>query len=367
MTSLLRHTAATPILALTLTLAMTLALAGCGSSDSTAPAPDDLPPGDDDPVDSGLPPIPTLADYGSLDAIPATSDTLLASIALWEGPFTPAIEDMHSEYSYYMDDPFDVLDLDPVHGGTFEGWHQNRPPVVTFHWEVFDVTFNLISDPFQDGPLRFVLASDGERRDQPTPLGAIETVNDGDGTYSHRWFVDARVFQGDPGETMPMEIRIPSDYVPVITQAPHLKRELYWQLSNISGESYRIIQPGYTFTESTTYTTGVSETESYEFFWSLTTEVGGSYGAVSASVSASIGETFGTSMTVTEEHSVTRTEEFTAPGDQAIMVTRWHLMERFTFCDEDGGPLSQGGLRWTETPLIVPGENRVFIEPYGGQ
>jgi len=352
---------------LQLAVALTVALAGCGSDDPTAPT------DNNDPGQNLLfPLIPSLADYGSLDSIPATSDTVVTAIELWEGTFTPAITDMFSEFSFFTDYDVPFFGTVTVSGGSYEGWASAMPSIRYFELEddVFDLSVSLQTDPFLNGPLRFVLANNGEPTGSPYPTSnSITTATNDDGSQSYAWTIDARVWEFPffTSETHPLEIRIPTDYVPTISQAPHLKRELYWQLSNINGSDYKILQPGYTFSEQTSYTSGVSETESYEFFWSLTTEVSGGYGPVSTSVSASVGETFGTSLEVYEETTVTITEALEAPGDQAIMATRWQLMERFTFCGADGTPLGQGGLGWEDAALVVPGENRIFIEDYHGQ
>ncbi|HPF70105.1 MAG TPA: hypothetical protein PLQ13_05485 [Candidatus Krumholzibacteria bacterium] len=344
-------------------LALALALAGCSSDDPTSPAPE---------PSTGMPRIPTLADYGgNLDNIPDQSEVIVTGIEPWQGPFVPSITDMNTSYSYYL--TVDVPLVGPVtlSGGTQTGWASSIFFLVSFHEDIFNRDYVLDSSPYQAGPLRFVLARNGAPVTSPSPLGTVGWADDGDGTSSYAWTVNSRVWggitEGFTSERRPLEIRVSQEGIPTLAEAPYLKRELYWQLSNINGDPYKIIDPGYHFGQSTTYTTGVSETESYEFFWSLTTSVSGGYGPVSASVSASVGETFGTSVTVSEQTSVTVTEDITAPAGKTIMASRWQLMERYTVCTADGAPFAADGLHWRNMTLEVPGVNRVFIEDYPGQ
>lgn len=354
-----------PLLTLVVLPVLASLLSACSSDSSTAPNTDD------DTL--GLPAIPRLSDYGdNPHAVPDTSEVLV-DIRPWTGTFAPVIADMNTEYNLSTV----VRVTNPIGGGTIEvnrilgtydGWSdQVFPQRVTFDAgldgeKIVDV------NPYNDGNLRMVLARDGQPLAAPERAGSRPSIDSG----SYVWNVNQRsyvqgggifpVYEGDRIVTY----RVPAERMPAANEAPYLKRELFWIRTAIGGEEFQTMPPNDTYQEESSYTVGVSETESYEFFWSLTVEVSGGWGPVSASVAASVGETFGTSVTVSEERTETVSRTYNSPADHGMLLSRWILIQRFSFCNAAGENLLGDRFRFADSDVQFRMESRVQKEPFDG-
>jgi hypothetical protein len=124
--------------------------------------------------------------------------------------------------------------------------------------------------------------------------------------------------------------------------AVYLRRDRYWELLPISGGvGDYLLLTGETEAElTTTYTSGTIVTETETFGRSVTVSTGAGAGGLSAEVSATLSETYSTSVAVTES----RTEEFSRIVRSSSGTTTrfmiWGLVERYTFTDALGEPIS---------------------------
>lgn len=125
---------------------------------------------------------------------------------------------------------------------------------------------------------------------------------------------------------------------------PVLVRSVYW-----AKVFQRTIGAGATYTQAHSYTHGTSETNGMSFGWSIGISTSLGWGPVSAKISTEFHQDFEREISVSEETTVTRTYECTAPADKTVVFALWQLRERYTICDADGEP-------WADSRFALDGD-----------
>jgi hypothetical protein len=101
-----------------------------------------------------------------------------------------------------------------------------------------------------------------------------------------------------------------------------------------------VLTPNTAASISTTYTTGTSTTETESFGNTISVSGGVEIGALSASVSETLSETYSTSVTITESTSDTFERSVRGVEGKTTRFMIWSLVERYSFTDADGAPIS---------------------------
>jgi len=150
-------------------------------------------------------------------------------------------------------------------------------------------------------------------------------------------------FWGDKGESQ-------GAYVPAVAEGlatnppfpvpSKIAYKRYWMNTG----SYQLIGPQH-FSKAITTTQGMSKTKST----TLSAELGIEAKVLSAKLSA----TTGTSITITDETSVTETYSFDVQDGTTVVYTLWHLIEEFTLVDNANNPIEWSG-RWGLGVAIFP-------------
>ena len=282
---------------LTISCAMLIALGamGCGDSPVDPPAPGG---GDTGPGFADVPDIPVPATPGG--DVPARSD-IHTTVKLYTGKFAPTISNAYGRW-----------DIDRVqHIGI--GIPDVRTPIL--HGDAWSSS---VTDPFAEliieEHMSRLLLQDGNGERQPHDISGTE----GPSIYE----TELR-FQGEAADK------------PV-----YIRRDRHWELKPLEGGAgnYLLLDGPVTGEVSSSYTKGTSTTQTREFGRSVTASVSAGLGALSASVSGTLSETFSTSVTVSESKTETFTKTVFGQSGKIVQFMVWELVEKYTFCDEDGAP-----------------------------
>ena len=140
-------------------------------------------------------------------------------------------------------------------------------------------------------------------------------------------------------------------------EAPHIRRDRYWVQKPIEGQvgNFLLLSGPVAGEVSTTYTTGVSQTETTTFGTSITGTVGASYGVLSASVSATLSEEFSTAVTISSEKSETFTKSVQGQEGKIVQFMVWELVEEYSLSDASGAPYQPEGWTFEDASMIRQG------------
>lgn len=129
---------------------------------------------------------------------------------------------------------------------------------------------------------------------------------------------------------------------PGLSEAVYLRRDRQWELKTLEGGigDFLLLEGNVQGTVSTSYTRGSSRTDTEEFGRSLTVSAGAGYGPLSVSVSGTLSQTFSTSITVDESRTETFEKSVSGEPGKIIQFQVWELVDRYSFCDANGDPLS---------------------------
>jgi hypothetical protein len=123
-----------------------------------------------------------------------------------------------------------------------------------------------------------------------------------------------------------------------VEKAVYIRRDRHWELKPLEGGAgnYLLLDGPVSGEVSSSYTKGVSNTQTEEFGRSVTASAGLSLGVLSLSVSGTLSETFSSSVTVSESKTETFTKTVTGASGKIVQFMVWELIEKYSFCDEDG-------------------------------
>jgi hypothetical protein len=124
---------------------------------------------------------------------------------------------------------------------------------------------------------------------------------------------------------------------PPIEEPVYLRRDRHWELTTLeSGGTFLLLDGEATGELSSSYTKGVSTTETQEFGRSVTATAGLGIGPLNASISGTLSESFSSSTTVSESTSETFTKTVSGKDDAYVQFMVWELVETYSFSDENG-------------------------------
>jgi hypothetical protein len=149
-------------------------------------------------------------------------------------------------------------------------------------------------------------------------------------------------FWGDKGESQ-------GNYVPAVSNEyfttppfPVPSKILYKRYWLNTG-SYKLVGPQH-FSKALTTKQGMSQTESSTMSAEIGVELKG--------LSAKLSETLTTSITITEERSVTETYDFEVKAGTTVVYTLWQLIEEFALVDSANYPIEWQG-KWGPKSLFI--------------
>lgn len=130
-------------------------------------------------------------------------------------------------------------------------------------------------------------------------------------------------------------------------ELPHLRRDRFWRLRPIDGGvgNYVLLSGPTTASITTSYTQGVSTTETETFGRTITGGAGLDLGALRASTSETLSTTFSTSIEITEETTVSVTQTARGEEGKKVQFSVWELVEVYSLTDANGNPFTVDG--WT--------------------
>ena len=137
----------------------------------------------------------------------------------------------------------------------------------------------------------------------------------------------------------------------------YLRRDRHWELKALEGGAgdYLLIYPQTEGQVSTSYSSGITRTETEEFGRSLTAEVGLDFKILSARVSGTLSETFSSSLSVSDSKTETFTKIVRGKEGKVLQFMVWELVEVFRFCDAEGNPVVSDNYVFTEDRLVRRG------------
>ena len=133
----------------------------------------------------------------------------------------------------------------------------------------------------------------------------------------------------------------------------HIRRDRYWRwipLSSGVGD-YLIVTGSTDATLESTFTAGTSTTETEEFGRSLTVGATVGYGPLSASVSGTLSESYSVSVEIRRDSTETFSRTVHGSNGRQTRFMVWILMERYTFTDAAGEPLTHPSYEFTPHEL----------------
>jgi hypothetical protein len=164
------------------------------------------------------------------------------------------------------------------------------------------------------------------------------------------------VHSGFPVGTLQVRLAVVPETVPT-GEGPYLRRDRYWVQKPVEGQvgNFLLLSGPVAGEVSTTYTAGVSQTETQSFGASITGTVGLSYGVLSASVSATLSEEFSTAVTISSEKSETFTKSVQGEEGKIVQFMVWELVEEYSLSDASGEPYQLEGWTIENDKLTIKG------------
>lgn len=301
----------TTIITLSCALALALAAAGCGDS-PVEPAGGGG--GGGGPEFTDVPEIPRPTTVGG--DVPSTSETL-TRIERYTGEYNPAIDNAYGYWKIYRS-----LEIFPG--------HRDTETILEGHAWKSQIDDEMALLIIRENMSRLLLQNEsGEMR----PL-----------TIAQR-----RAFG-------PYDVDV--SFAGLAAEKPvYIRRDRHWELKELEGGAgnFLLVDENVTGTLSTSYTQGVSTTETETFGRSLTASGGLNLGALSAQVSGTLSRTFSSSVTVSKAKTQTFGKEVSGKAGKIIQFMVWELVESFTFCDENGAPYSDPNYIIPKTELVRRG------------
>jgi hypothetical protein len=140
-------------------------------------------------------------------------------------------------------------------------------------------------------------------------------------------------------------------------EAPHLRRDRYWELRPIEGQigDFLLLRGPVSGEVTTSYTAGVSRTDSQTFGASITAEVGLAIGALNASVSTTLSQEFSTSVTVNEESTESFSKSVRGQEGKIVQFMVWELVEVYSISDAEGNPYEPDGFVFSDDRMVRRG------------
>lgn len=129
---------------------------------------------------------------------------------------------------------------------------------------------------------------------------------------------------------------------PQLTNPVYIKRERFWVRVPLikDGDILKSINvdPGASFSVEYTRTNGTDYSSSYTFTRTISAELGVEYSGVGAKLGGSLSEAFQSTVSVSEESSVSVTRSITGIPDKTLVYAVWTTVEHYTIVHEDGSP-----------------------------
>jgi hypothetical protein len=141
---------------------------------------------------------------------------------------------------------------------------------------------------------------------------------------------------------------------PPLTNPVYIQRDRFWVRLPLGGDGNNLksirVDPGSTFEVSYTRTQGTSYTSSYQFTQTINAEVAvqAPKEVVGAKLGGSLSEAFGTSVSISEESSVTVTRTMTGQEGKTVIYSVWASVERYVFVDADGNAYTDPNFTFKE-------------------
>jgi hypothetical protein len=183
-------------------------------------------------------------------------------------------------------------------------------------------------------------------------LGRIALQNDS----GERQIVNEQLSRND-GTCGPPLVNLPHTLMtavkaPALQNAVYIRRDRHWELQQIKnvGE-YLLLDPNTQGEISSTYTQGVTNTQTQEFGEALTAEAGLAIGPLQASVSGTLSRTFSNAVEVSTSQEQTFTKTVWGEPGKQIQFMVWELVEVYTLCDENGEAFTDPNYKMQLSPL----------------
>jgi hypothetical protein len=142
-----------------------------------------------------------------------------------------------------------------------------------------------------------------------------------------------------------------------LSSVPSLRRDRFWVRRPLEGGVGNfLLLTGNTQGEiATSYTSGTSTTETETFGRSVTASAGLSFGGLSAGIEVTLSQSFSTSVTVSEESSVSFTKTVSGENGKIVHFQVWELVERYTITDSKGEPFTDPNYLFEPVELHIRG------------
>jgi hypothetical protein len=332
-----------------------LALSSCSSP--TEPEPGTPTPPVEKTLPDGYPPVPKPSDPLDLDQ-PMQSDTLTIVMPIDGKPVDFAPTWSAGNFTWYVDVQTQALQC--FQTCEWSGYQPGR------YWDGTRHSSNLIFEggavdlrhptPSYRGanviPRQLLFIEDGAVVATPRNPGArvgyfdYMPPNQSGGSYPSKT-INPCLFSGaafvslDPGflqKEKRAEYLVAATACPQLTSPVYVKRERFWTRVLIDGKKSIRVDPGNTFEVAYQKTEGTSSANSKTIAQTLNGSLGAGAtgGAITGSLGYSLSETFETTVTVTEESSVTVTRTVTGIEGKTVIYSVWSSVERYTIVDANG-------------------------------
>lgn len=130
-------------------------------------------------------------------------------------------------------------------------------------------------------------------------------------------------------------------------ELPYLRRDRFWRLRPIDGGvgNYLLLSGPTTASITTSFTQGVSTTETETFGRTITGGAGLDLGALRVSTSQTLSTSFSSSVEITEQTTVSVTQTARGEEGKKVQFSLWELVEVYSLTDANGDPFTVDG--WT--------------------
>jgi hypothetical protein len=140
---------------------------------------------------------------------------------------------------------------------------------------------------------------------------------------------------------------------PRISNPTYITRERFWAAVPVDGQGAMSVQvpEGATYSIETTYTRGMSFSESRQFAQTVSENLSlgfDEYISAGTEVEYAVTESFGTETEITKEESVAVTQSVEGRPGKIVVLTLWELVERYSITDADGGDYIDPKIRFEQ-------------------